>query len=55
MLTPAYSLQRILMFPMWKNLLNLSALPGSYKNKKKGEEVIEGRKEEKYPLCDLFC
>lgn len=31
------------MFLVWKNLLNLSALPSSYKNKK-GEEVAEKKK-----------
>lgn len=43
------------MFFMWKNLFNLLVLLVFYKNKKKGEEVIEGRKEEKYFLCDFFC
>lgn len=42
---------------MWKNLLNLSALPSSCKNNKKKrwkrEQEKKGKKE-KYPLCSLL-
>ena len=42
---------------VWKNLLNLSALPSSYKEKQKTKKVKRQQREkkkEKYSLCSLF-
>lgn len=41
------------MLLVWKNLLNLSALPSSYKNKK-GEEAAEREKKKESVLYVVF-